>query len=392
MQVKQELVVAEGDGASALRGDFLKNLGERDLVCTWSHLSGFPGGGSSQGIVGHGRYTGISGWAVYEANENIYVIVGDATIALSDDTSFASAGITTSEWYDGRLSISQSAQTAVLNINGTDVLTLDISTLDLDLVFLNDFRLLSYGDTLNVSQLKSFGSIKDVELKYDDVTVAKYPLEGHVYDTSGNGYHLTNEGVDLTAVANDRTDGLYSSLLREGFDLYTDDATVLIDYYVPYMSPGVPVVSSVSGYTKQSERPALEKGCNNAPVKITFSNGLTGDIMDRSDTAIWNDLARTGVTYDSSNPRDWSTEDLTNYKLQLWSESAYLERNYMADIESGFVVNGSGKPVVDGSGYPTVASSDVVKFESLLLYDSVLTAEEAVKVAEYLLKRKHKEV
>jgi hypothetical protein len=75
------------------------------------------------------------------------------------------------------------------------------------------------------------------------------PLQGSVYDVSGNGNHALASNIDYVTQDNCHYNIIY------GFDLYTDDATGLIEIYVPYVD-GVPVVASILNYTKQSSHPA----------------------------------------------------------------------------------------------------------------------------------------
>ncbi|HQM83916.1 MAG TPA: hypothetical protein PLD55_04450, partial [bacterium] len=98
--------------------------------------------------------------------------------------------------------------------------------------------------------------------------------------------------------------GVYSYNLNNGFDRYTDDATGLITRDVPYID-GVPVVSSITGYTKQSSHPAGQNNMAWGFVKIDL------DIMDKSNATYWKDSVRALDSYDSENPKFHLISELT---------------------------------------------------------------------------------
>jgi len=87
-----------------------------------------------------------------------------------------------------------------------------------------------------------------------------YPLQNSCYDVSGNANHGTP--TDITWGVQDS----FHRNITKGFDRYLDDATSLVEIDVPYVS-GVPVVSSVASYTKQSSHPAKEGWHNGAETK-----------------------------------------------------------------------------------------------------------------------------
>ena len=85
---------------------------------------------------------------------------------------------------------------------------------------------------------------------------SSFPLQKSIYDISGNGNH----GTPANVVWSTQDDFPYN--IKYGCDLYTDDATGLVEIYVPYVD-GTPVVASIASYTKQSSHPAgtFHNGC-----------------------------------------------------------------------------------------------------------------------------------
>jgi len=75
------------------------------------------------------------------------------------------------------------------------------------------------------------------------------PLQKSFYDISGNDNHGTPSNITWGT-----QDSFHYNIIN-GCDKYTDDATGLIEVLVPYVS-GVPIVSSIANYTKQSSHPA----------------------------------------------------------------------------------------------------------------------------------------
>ena len=208
-------------------------------------------------------------------------------------------------------------------------------------------------------------------------------FEGSVYDVSGGDNHpASTTNLDLTERTPDNED-VYSWNLRKGYDLYTDDATELINLYVPYKD-GYPIVASVASYTKQRTSPALLNGCNMANVTFDYS-AVAGTPFDRSDNTKWNSLAR-GATYDSGNPSQWHVSDHSMENLINWVQPAHQHKFYLATEEGTFVYS-SGQIVVDGNGYAVAAGGlSISKFMNIIYYSTSRTAIQDVKVAEWLEK------
>ncbi len=215
------------------------------------------------------------------------------------------------------------------------------------------------------------------------------PCDGSAHDISGNDNHGTVVGtVDLNA----RSDYSTFHNIHKGFDKYLNDLAtapyVDSDYiWVPYVN-GVPVVASVAGYAKVSERPAYKAGNNNSECGFRFTDA----IMDRSDVSIWTALAR-GTTYDSGDPFVWFSEDMTVSNLVSWLQPAYLERLYLATDETGYVHRVDGTVEIDPSGYSqSDPESTVTRFKNFLIYATTKTAPQDVKIVKWEDKSKYKEV
>jgi len=127
--------------------------------------------------------------------------------------------------------------------------------------------------------------------------------ERNTYDLISGTAGTIAGTVDLESTY-ENADGVYSYNLNNGFDRYTDDATGLITRDVPYID-GVPVVSSITGYTKQSSHPAGQNNMAWGFVKIDL------DIMDKSNATYWKDSVRALDSYDSENPKFHLISELT---------------------------------------------------------------------------------
>ena len=93
------------------------------------------------------------------------------------------------------------------------------------------------------------GKMWDLSVVFNSSNLVEAPLQGSTYDVSGNDNHGTP-----TDITYDRQD-YYHYNIKYGCDIYLDDATSTDYIYVPYVD-GSPVVTSISGYTKQSSNPA----------------------------------------------------------------------------------------------------------------------------------------
>jgi len=112
----------------------------------------------------------------------------------------------------------------------------------------------SYADlrlntVLSGAYKKSDSKMWSLEYTKNNTVVLCLPFQRSIYDISGNDNHGTSKNITWS------TQDSYHYNVINGFDLYTDDATGLVEIYVPYVS-GVPIVASIASYTKQSSHPA----------------------------------------------------------------------------------------------------------------------------------------
>jgi len=230
----------------------------------------------------------------------------------------------------------------------------------------------------------SSASFHNLKIWTDDVLRVDYSLEGHGYDTSGNNKHLTNYGVDLTSTTTDIS-GLYSYLFNEGFDRYTDDATGLVTIDVPYVS-GVPVVSSITGYTKQSEHPqasGITKKWNNiAPVFFAFAG------LDRSDTDDFTAVCRASEYYDSGNPTFWHASELAPNTLQSFLEpTGDLHNTLFSGSTPNEYLYLDGVPQYDdANGEAFTSDEDETKVQDFCVYGNSKTKAQVIKIMKYYKK------
>lgn len=116
------------------------------------------------------------------------------------------------------------------------------------------------------------GSFCDLKISNGTTLISNHPLQGSLYDISGNGLNMTSVNVlpNLQALQNNFHRNIY-----EGCDVYSLDSAPTDrtkDVYVPYIA-GTPVVASIAGYTKYRSCPAVTSGLNGCETKITFGAG-----------------------------------------------------------------------------------------------------------------------
>ncbi len=116
-------------------------------------------------------------------------------------------------------------------------------------------------------------------------------------------------------------------------------------------------------------------------------------LMDRSDTKIYRAEARSGIYYNSSRPTQWHASELTMENIIDWMYPVYANRLFCKTEEGTYVLASSGELLLTSEGAPIFAKDlDVQKMKSLLIYNSVRTIPEQVKVAKYIEKTTFKEV
>jgi len=237
--VSQRLVAKgnTGDSASGLanKDAGLRHLGTRDaLVGGWFIFNNTEASGV-QGMIGSGYYGNAVRNVLVFYNGSIIgilnLVYNGVNVLFQVDSTCAALGITNdvpvflefkcdrdteiSLWVNGVKKVSQTRD----RTNTYSV----AETKDVDVMLTNGFRIATYGTIADHNMAPFNGKVWGAEVRYGGVTVAKYPLEGSCDDTSGNGYHLVNQGVDLFAVANNYIDGLDSHNLRKGFGVGAEE-------------------------------------------------------------------------------------------------------------------------------------------------------------------------
>jgi hypothetical protein len=138
----------------------------------------------------------------------------------------------------------------------------------------------------------------------------------------------------------------------------------------------------MSGYanTVSEEHPALETGLNDAPIRVNFPSGITGDLMNRTDNALWSDLARTGTGYNASYPREFSPDELTPSVLQLWWIGTKNKIFTISELNEYIYYN--NVPSWDGDELYTYPETFETQ-QGVLVYGTTKIEAEAVKIAKY---------
>jgi len=174
---------------------------------------------------------------------------------------------------------------------------------------------------------------------------SSYPLQKSCYDVSGNANHGTP--TDITWGTQDYFH--YNEL--NGCDRYTDDATGLLEVYVPYVSD-TPVVSSISGYTKQSEHPAG-----------TYNNGCeTKHILG-------------ATTYDTGD--------------EAWNVAALVQaadtEHILHDVTTSYGIAQSYSDMKAEQGeYLFIDVSTEFQYKNMLLFSSPLTGQQSITIHNFI--------
>jgi hypothetical protein len=116
--------------------------------------------------------------------------------------------------------------------------------------------------------------------------------------------------------------GTYSATLYDDTD--TVEFEIVVIRVVPYVN-GVPVVSSVAGYTKQSSHPAGQNNMAWGFIKIDL------DIMDKSNATYWKASVRALDSYDSDNPKFHLTTELTQDFFDTHLEDDFKKIVFICD-------------------------------------------------------------
>ena len=194
-----------------------------------------------------------------------------------------------------------------------------------------------------------------------------------VYDNAGTWTQSDTDNFPEKVALLDElsiNNGTYSATLYDDTDVVEFKTAVTID--VPYID-GVPVVSSVAGYTKQSSHP---KGQNNMAWGFVSIAEL-----DRSDVDVFNADCRASVFYDSSNPTFWHLSE-----LNLDTIVSYLEDDYKNTVFIADTLNKYDKPYAKtGDQYDYSATGEpLTKSQNLLIYGTEQTEPALKKIVKWI--------
>jgi hypothetical protein len=231
------------------------NVYNDGMVSFWFKKTGVYGGAY------HAIYTRLAGTGL-----QIYIPSGDK-LSFYTTAVHASTYTVDSDWHYYEITISGTS----IYLTVDDVFIQEITGVTfVDLASVTSHFIGKVSTNATNGQIANFcliiGSTKNVNL----------PLQKSTFDISGN----VNNGSSVTDITWGTQDEFHYNITK-GMDKYLDDATGLIEISVPYVN-GVPVVSSVSGYTKQSSHPA---GTWHNGAETKFIIGAT--TYDTGDSA-WN--------------------------------------------------------------------------------------------------------
>lgn len=142
------------------------------------------------------------------------------------------------------------------------------------------------------------------------------------YDATGNGYHFTLKTGISTAqnIAYGAEGSRY--LLDYGYSWYRSLAGLSI--YVPKKEDGTRLtITPETGYVLSKDAAGTSSNHNLADSLIYVNSAN----WDRSDTTIFNDLAR-GSDYDAANPKRWHIEKLIYLNMYDWYNEGHEGKNF----------------------------------------------------------------
>ena len=185
---------------------------------------------------------------------------------------------------------------------------------------------LAYADTRSfiVNNIGVVGANVTAEISYVNVInnsenlLKVYPsgLGLYEYDVSGSGNNCVWEGTPSYVF---RSEGS-TYLMDNGFTVYNKPGK--LDEYVPSGASADYIVNALEYLVKGDYEGSLTK-YNLAPALIQ----MVGSVWDRSNTTIWNDLARGGFynDSDSNTKKRWHSTELNQANFKFWANEDYKE-------------------------------------------------------------------
>ena len=247
-------------------------------------------------------------------------------------------------------------------------------------LWINDSLILSGTESLNLVGTNNYcylgsreGSIpfkgRFWDCKLNDGVDLNLPLQGSIYDISGNGNHGTNNGCDLTSIQD-----IFHYNLREGFG-----EGVSSDF--------IPRLADDSGFPATVTAEHLAGTWNNMPESyFRFSAALTDNIMDKSDVGIWSADVRASTHYDSSNPTDWNSSELTTEYFNANISPAYKDRVFIADDNTDYIKDGD-MWLMDGDDFLVEYGDEAKQSKQMLVYSVAQTGSALRKLVKFLEKQ-----
>lgn len=166
---------------------------------------------------------------------------------------------------------------------------------------------------------KSFiGTVTDGVISWQAKHIFNNPY--YVYDILGNEHISILTNLNRPAVLYDADAD--RTCLNEGHTKCLRSGAKPIS--LPYIN-GIPDLDAplFTGYVRSTDNPAIVTKHNLADSIIEFS----GDEFDRSNTDIYEDLARAATTYyDVANPKRWHVSELNRLQLNEWIKEDYRGR------------------------------------------------------------------
>jgi len=379
---------AKGDGATGyINVANLKSLGTRDydLTC-YAAFDELP---QVAGICGSHRFGIYSKAGIAINGGYLEAHFGNASVEFKVRVDTATLGITVNTIHKYRVFADRSDELH-LYVDDTEVgAGIDISSIAADDITLTyDFRICA--NIINEFN----GKVWNVELKFDDVVMGNWPLQGSAYDISGNDNHgvVSATGLDLY----ERQDSFHYNITY-GFDLWFRTGGTIgteSDYvWVPHVD-GVGVVDAVAGFTLQSSHPKVAFKNDNplwhngAETALRFP---AGSLMDKSVVADWLVAIQATLGYDGANPTDWycnsavpTLQEVTPYFLSTYWDDA-SNKIGVATTPNEYTYDAKGTPIT-GDITEELVTQDlaVTKSQSLIIYSQAMIVRQLDKFGRYV--------
>jgi len=145
----------------------------------------------------------------------------------------------------------------------------------------------------------------------------------------------------------------------------------------------IPRLADDSGFADTVTEEHLAGYWNNMPESyFRFPSGLTDDIMDKSDVTIWSADVRSSAHYDSGNPRDWHSAELTLDFIATNINPTYKNRIFVCDNQAQYI----DPPTKSGDYYVySPNSNNAIRGQNLLIYSVSQTDPNLIRIVRYCI-------